>query len=183
MEICRKRRGCLWVCLVKIFRKIDGILSMEGIWEVLGKTIASSLMGSRPGSGISSRCLYSAEGCPVSLFNSEQKAAVLRIFKAFNNFLPDESLRIRLESIRRHMDRTYFTWIGGFGLGDPYYFRLHSPVAWCEVDFHCGSKWCYSPLRCDLAAAKHQFGLLDQHVSCKTSYPHHNEASERWGLR
>ncbi|KAJ7793787.1 hypothetical protein B0H14DRAFT_3559090, partial [Mycena olivaceomarginata] len=50
------------------------------------------------------------QGCPVSHFTSDQKAAVMRIFKAFNIYLPT----------------------------GPLYFRLHSPVAFCELDFHCG---------------------------------------------
>ncbi|KAJ6551637.1 hypothetical protein B0H19DRAFT_950548 [Mycena capillaripes] len=78
------------------------------------------------------------EGCPVSLFTLEQKAAIMRIFTAFNVYLPAGPLAARLELIKAHLDETYFAWIGGFELNDPYYFRLHSPVAFCEFDFHCG---------------------------------------------
>ncbi|KAJ7838123.1 hypothetical protein B0H14DRAFT_3109641 [Mycena olivaceomarginata] len=77
-------------------------------------------------------------GCPVSHFTSDQKAAVMRIFKAFNIYLPTGPLVARIKLIEEHLDETYFAWIGGFELSDPYYFRLHSPVAFCELDFHCG---------------------------------------------
>jgi hypothetical protein len=80
-----------------------------------------------------------SEGCPVSHFTSDQKAAVMRIFKAFNIYLPTGPLVARIKLIEEHLDETYFAWIGGFELSDPYYFRLHSPVAFCELDFHCGS--------------------------------------------
>lgn len=63
----------------------------------------------------------------------------MRIFEAFNIYLPAGPLAARLALIRAHLNETYFAWIGGFGLNDPYYFRLHSPVAFCEFDFHCGS--------------------------------------------
>jgi len=78
------------------------------------------------------------EGCPVSQFTPEQQAAVIRIFKAFEVYLPAGPLAARISLIEAHMDKTYFAWIGGFELGDPYYYRLHSPVAYCEFDFHCG---------------------------------------------
>ncbi|KAJ6488842.1 hypothetical protein C8R45DRAFT_992992 [Mycena sanguinolenta] len=78
------------------------------------------------------------EGCPVSLFAPSQISAVMRIFTAFNIYLPPGPLAARLKLIEAHLDQTYFAWIGGFELSDPYYFRLHSPVAFCEFDFHCG---------------------------------------------
>ena len=40
--------------------------------------------------------------------------------------------------LKSYEDQTYFSWIGNFGLGDPYYFRVHSPVTFIEFDFHCG---------------------------------------------
>ncbi|KAJ7510689.1 hypothetical protein B0H11DRAFT_2183509 [Mycena galericulata] len=78
------------------------------------------------------------EGCPVSEFTPEHKDAIMRIFTAFNIYLPAGPLAARLALIKAHLDETYFAWIGGFELSDPYYFRLHSPVAFCEFDFHCG---------------------------------------------
>ena len=76
----------------------------------------------------------------MSQFTPEQQAAVIRIFKAFEVYLPAGPLAARISLIEAHMDKTYFAWIGGFELGDPYYYRLHSPVAYCEFDFHCGSE-------------------------------------------
>ncbi|KAJ7871291.1 hypothetical protein B0H13DRAFT_2349945 [Mycena leptocephala] len=78
---------------------------------------------------------HRAEGCPVSLFTSEQRDAVMRIFTAFKIYLLARPLAARLELIKAHLGGTYFAWIGGFELSDPYYFRLQ---AFCEFDFHCG---------------------------------------------
>jgi hypothetical protein len=49
-------------------------------------------------------------------------------------------LQHRLALFKKHLDETYFSWIGEFGDEDPYYYRIHSPVAFMELDFHCGSK-------------------------------------------
>ncbi|WWC61520.1 uncharacterized protein I303_104104 [Kwoniella dejecticola CBS 10117] len=78
------------------------------------------------------------EGCPISRFTQEQKEEVYAIIQAFNTYLPEGPLKYKMDRIKEHEEETYFAWIGKFGLGDPYYFRIHSPVTFCEFDFHCG---------------------------------------------
>lgn len=80
------------------------------------------------------------EGCPISAFTPEQKAKIYEIVRVFNAYLPPGPLEKRMQQVKRYEDQTYFAWIGKFGLGDPYYYRIHSPVAFCEFDFHCGSE-------------------------------------------
>jgi hypothetical protein len=69
----------------------------------------------------------------------EQRSEVYAIVQAFNTYLPDGPLEHKMRRVKQFEDQTYFAWIGKFGLGDPYYFRIHSPVTFCEFDFHCGS--------------------------------------------
>ncbi|WVW83543.1 hypothetical protein I302_105564 [Kwoniella bestiolae CBS 10118] len=78
------------------------------------------------------------EGCPISRFTPDQKEEIYAIIRAFNTYLPEIPLKYKMERVRSFEDQTYFAWIGKFGLGDPYYFRIHSPVTFCEFDFHCG---------------------------------------------
>ena len=56
------------------------------------------------------------EGCLVSSFTPEQQAQVMRIFKAFNIYLPAGPLAARMKLIEANLDKTYFSWIGKFGL-------------------------------------------------------------------
>jgi hypothetical protein len=151
------------------------------------------------------------EGCPVSLFSSEEKATVMRIFRAFNLYLPDGPLASRLALLEHHLDDTYFAWIGGSGLGDAYYYRLHSPVAFCEVkssilfyhrdlelnlaawillfqfDFHCGSKWktglMYVEKLIFMSMCSRHTSLLNQHDSGKVPYTYDQPSTERRRLR
>ncbi|WVQ61879.1 uncharacterized protein L199_000012 [Kwoniella botswanensis] len=78
------------------------------------------------------------EGCPISKFTPNQREEIYAIIQAFNTYLPEVPLKYKMERVRKFEDQTYFAWIGKFGLGDPYYFRIHSPVTFCEFDFHCG---------------------------------------------
>ena len=72
--------------------------------------------------------------------SSEQQEAITRLFLAFNEYYPAPVLLHRLAKFKEYLNETYFAWIGSFGDEDPYYYRIHSPVAFMELDFHCGSK-------------------------------------------
>lgn len=111
------------------------------------------------------------EGCPISKFTDSQKEEVYAIIRAFNTYLPTGPLEARMKLIRANEDKTYFAWIGKFGLGDPYYFRIHSPVTFCEFDFHCGSELCSA------------YALRKSHGRCRRcanghSFPHEHFARQ-----
>jgi hypothetical protein len=78
------------------------------------------------------------EGCPVSEFTPEQKETIVDLFRSFNEYYPEAALEHRVDEFKQYIDETYFAWIGEFGDQDPYYYRIHSPVAFMEFDFHCG---------------------------------------------
>jgi hypothetical protein len=80
------------------------------------------------------------EGCAVTLFPKEQQDAIIALFKAFNETYPDQALAHRVKQFESHLSATYFAWIGPHGDHDPFYYRIHSPVTFLELDFHCGSK-------------------------------------------
>lgn len=76
----------------------------------------------------------------MKLFPQAQQDMIVKLFLAFNAYYPSPVLDQRLNLFLKHLDETYFAWIGEFGEDDPYYFRIHSPVAFMELDFHCGSE-------------------------------------------
>lgn len=81
------------------------------------------------------------EGCPIKLFLAEQQQQIIDLFKAFNAYYPTPVLDHRLRNFKSHSDETYFAWIGPFGEHDAFYYRIHSPVVFMELDFHCGSEF------------------------------------------
>ncbi|KAK8138077.1 hypothetical protein PG984_001457 [Apiospora sp. TS-2023a] len=53
--------------------------------------------------------------------------------------LPAEQQEIlKLDDCRAWYHETYFSWIGGYGAADPFYFRIQSPVVVVEFDHHSG---------------------------------------------
>lgn len=69
---------------------------------------------------------------------ADQQAMLMSISAAFLVLLPSKPLEFRLQQIQENFSETYFSWIGGFGPEDPFYYRIHSPVALFEFDHHSG---------------------------------------------
>jgi len=68
----------------------------------------------------------------------DQRRKLLNLAEVFIQNMPDGPAEARLREIERHFDQTYFAWIGKANEVDPFYFRLHSPVALIEFDHHSG---------------------------------------------
>lgn len=78
------------------------------------------------------------EGVCVAEFDDSQRAALLDLCETFYSHWPDGPRAARMRQIATHLDRTYFSWIGGHGDDDPFYFHIHSPVVMLEFDHHSG---------------------------------------------
>jgi len=78
------------------------------------------------------------EGVPAGEFSSIQQEQVLKIVDAFIEYLPDGPRAARLRQLESVIEGTYFSWIGGYGDEDPFYYRIQSPVIMVEFDHHSG---------------------------------------------
>ena len=67
-----------------------------------------------------------------------QQDQLLCTVAAFLELLPPGPLKARMSQIRKHLPETYFSWIGGYGSDDPFYYRIQSPVVLLEFDHHSG---------------------------------------------
>jgi hypothetical protein len=78
------------------------------------------------------------EGVPVAGFTIEPRKLLLDLAAAFIEPLPPGPQKARMEEVERHLDGTYFCWIGGTGEDDTFYYRIQSPVVMIEFDHHSG---------------------------------------------
>lgn len=78
------------------------------------------------------------EGLPLSELPSAAKSQILAIAAEMLLYLPESARKLRLADIERRFDETWFSWIGGFGDDDAFYFRVQSPVVVLEFDHHSG---------------------------------------------
>jgi hypothetical protein len=42
--------------------------------------------------------------------------------------------KVKMSEVEKHLDRTYFAWIGGAADDSVFYYRVHSPVILIEFD-------------------------------------------------
>ena len=78
------------------------------------------------------------EGILVSELSVEAMAIVDAIITDSLRHLPRGAALRRRREIDAHLDRTWFSWIGGHGPNDVIYYRIQSPVVIFEFDDHCG---------------------------------------------
>ncbi|NIF22352.1 DUF3500 domain-containing protein [Candidatus Pantoea multigeneris] len=78
------------------------------------------------------------EGICAAEFSATQQRALMTLIAIFLEFLPDGPRAARLALIERHLDQTWWSWIGGSDDEDVFYFRIQSPVVLLEFDHHSG---------------------------------------------
>ncbi|TID06869.1 hypothetical protein CH35J_001037 [Colletotrichum higginsianum] len=78
------------------------------------------------------------EGVLVADMSPEQQRLVVGILEQYLIYLPRRARDIRIDHAKSFFGETYFSWIGGFGNSDPFYYRIQSPVVLVEFDHHSG---------------------------------------------
>lgn len=78
------------------------------------------------------------EGIRVTDMDETSQALVQDIIADFTGYLPAGPAAARRREISNHLHDTWFSWIGGYGDDDAFYYRIQSPVVILELDHHCG---------------------------------------------
>jgi hypothetical protein len=67
-------------------------------------------------------------------FTAGQKEQIFNLIGEYVRNLRDGHARVKMEEVRRHLNDTYFAWVGGTEPGSVFYYRIHSPVILIEFD-------------------------------------------------
>jgi hypothetical protein len=73
-------------------------------------------------------------GLRATEMTPSQRERLLALVAEYVDNLEEGHARVRMEEVRRHLDDTYFAWIGGTGPDSVFYYRIHSPVILVEFD-------------------------------------------------
>jgi hypothetical protein len=73
-------------------------------------------------------------GIKVTALDEKQRGLLLDVIGEYVNNLDAGHAKVRMDEIRRHLDNTYFAWIGEVGPDTVFYYRIHSPVILIEFD-------------------------------------------------
>jgi hypothetical protein len=73
-------------------------------------------------------------GLRASELSPRQRQQLLDLVALYVDNMDDGHARVKMEEVRRQLDRTWFAWIGGTGPESVFYYRIHSPVILIEFD-------------------------------------------------
>lgn len=63
-----------------------------------------------------------------------QRKAMLSLVAKYVSNMDDGHAKVKMTEVEKHLDKTYFAWIGGAGDDSVFYYRVHSPVILIEFD-------------------------------------------------
>jgi hypothetical protein len=73
-------------------------------------------------------------GVRASELSDAQRKQLVDLVALYVDNMDDGHARVKMDEVRKHMDRTWFAWIGKTGPEDVFYYRIHSPVLLIEFD-------------------------------------------------
>jgi hypothetical protein len=73
-------------------------------------------------------------GIPGAELNDAQKKLLLEVIGAYVGNMDDGHARVTMDEISKHLNKTYFAWIGDTKPESVFYYRVQSPVVLIEFD-------------------------------------------------
>jgi uncharacterized protein DUF3500 len=73
-------------------------------------------------------------GIRGSELSTKQKDQLLDLVEMYVYNMDDGHAKVKMEEVRKHIDNTYFAWIGATESNSVFYYRIHSPVILIEFD-------------------------------------------------
>ncbi len=74
------------------------------------------------------------QGLRLDSLSAGQKDLATSLIETYVRRLRSGHDEAWLNAVHKHLDETYFAWIGGTGDDDVFYYRVHSPVILIEFD-------------------------------------------------
>jgi fructose-1,6-bisphosphatase/inositol monophosphatase family enzyme len=78
------------------------------------------------------------QGVAGSDLTDGQRRVLTALAGTYVGWSADAHALPRRREVESHLDETWFSWYGGTGDDDPFYYRVHSPVILIEFDHHPG---------------------------------------------
>jgi hypothetical protein len=74
------------------------------------------------------------QGLSTAQMTVEQKGKLLDLAKQYISNMENGHAKVKMEDIKKHLDNTWFAWIGKTDKDAVFYYRIHSPVVLIEFD-------------------------------------------------
>jgi hypothetical protein len=77
-------------------------------------------------------------GVCASELSDAQRRLLLSLVGVYVGWTRDGHAGVKVREVEKHLDDTWFSWMGATGDEGPFYYRVHSPVVLIEYDHHPG---------------------------------------------
>ncbi len=74
------------------------------------------------------------QGLQVSKLSEEQKRKLLDLIYLYVSNIREGHDKVKMEEVLKHLDNTWFSWVGQINEDAVFYYRIHSPVILIEFD-------------------------------------------------
>ena len=106
-------------------------------------------------------------GARAADFRAPERKQLLDLVELYVGNMDEGHARVRMDEVKRHLDNTWFAWVGGADSSSVYYYRIHSPVILIEFDHQRPA---------NLASmAKDRNQPTRQHIHCVVRTPNGND--------
>lgn len=73
-------------------------------------------------------------GLNAAELSKPSQQELLKVVETFVGTMSEQHAKIKMAEVKKHLDRTWFAWVGGTGDDSVFYYRIHSPVLLIEFD-------------------------------------------------
>jgi len=67
-----------------------------------------------------------------------QHRQLIELVDLYVSNMDDGHARVKMDEVKRHVENTWFAWVGGTDRDSVFYYRIHSPVVLIEFDHQRG---------------------------------------------
>jgi hypothetical protein len=105
-------------------------------------------------------------GASVADFTASGRTRLLDLVDLYVGNMDEGHARVKMDEVKKHIDRTYFAWVGGADDSSVFYYRIHSPVILIEFDHQTPA---------NLAKFAKDRMPTQQHIHCVVRTPNGND--------
>ncbi len=111
-----------------LIRSFDAALKKKAILET------AKPANNNVGEAFKDNVVLDYAGVRGSEMTAAQKKAMLGVVAKYLSNMDDGHAKVKMTEVEKHLDKTYFAWIGGTEDASVFYYRIHSPVILIEFD-------------------------------------------------
>ena len=114
-----------------------GLAFINSLPEALKKKATLSVFkngNNNVGEAFKDNVVLDYAGVKASEMSGDQRQQLIALINEYVSNLKEGHAKVRMEQVKKHIDDTWFAWIGGTEPDSVFYYRIHSPVILIEFD-------------------------------------------------